>query len=564
MKSLKRILSAMLTAAILAAALSGCTGTGGSAATSSTSPEQEPFHLSVCLAPNPESIDPALNYTVDGAILIQHFFEGLMKWTDDGEGNAVLVSGQAASYEKADNADGTCTYTFHLRNDIYWNDGKPVTAGDFVYSWQRVVNPDAAAAYAYIAGMVANANEIMMGEAAPETLGVSAPDDSTFRVDLTYDCPYFPEICAFPALLPVREDIIEANGDQWTFDPATYLSNGPYQMTEWTQNSQIVAVPNEYYYDADKLGPDSITFRFSDDANAIYNGFRAGELSFIESVPVNEAATLLENGTMKAVANLGTYFISFNTQKYPFDDARVREAFTLIIDSQYIVQNVTQTGETPATGFVPYGIYDAGGAGSDDFRTVGGDYWQAPTTDEIYQANCDKARELLAEAGYPDGEGFPIVEYLYNTDDRNRTIAEALQSMWTQELGVTVKLTNQDWAVVMETCMNGDYDLSCGVWLADYNDPSSFLETWMTGGGNNIAQYTNPDFDAAVEQAGSNGEAAERMAELHKAEDILIGQDYALAPIFFYTYSYCADPALKGDYYNPMGYFFFDYASMEK
>lgn len=560
-KRYHRIVSAALSAAILIAMLAGC-APAGSAATPSPSPEQKAFNLSVCLAPNPESIDPALNYTVDGAILIQHFFEGLMKWKDDGKGNAVLTSGQAESYEKTEGADGTCAYTFHLRKDIFWSDGKPVTAGDFVYSWQRLVNPDTAASYCYIARMVANANEIMMGEAAPDSLGVSAPDDHTFQVELTYDCPYFLELCAFPALLPVRGDIIGQYGDQWTFKPETYISNGIYKMFEWAQNDKIVAVPNEYHYDVKNLGPDSITFRFSDDAGAIYQGFKAGELSFIESVPVDEAAALLQNGTMKAVSNLGTYFLSFNAQKHPFDDPRVREAFTLAIDSEYIVKNVTQTGETPATGFVPYGIYDAGGAGSDDFRTAGGDYWSAPTSDEIYNANCDKARQLLAEAGYPDGKDFPIVEYLYNTDDRNRTIAEALQSMWATELGVTVKLTNQDWAVVVETCMNGDYDLSCGVWLADYNDPSSFLETWVSDGGNNIAHYYNPEFDAAVELAGSTSVPADRMAELHKAEDILIGQDYTLAPIFFYTYCYCADPALKGVYYNPLGFFFFGYAGM--
>ncbi|MPM13091.1 Periplasmic murein peptide-binding protein [bioreactor metagenome] len=333
-------------------------------------------------------------------------------------------------------------------------------------------------------------------------------------------------------------------------------------MSEWTQNDKIVAVPNEYHYDAKNLGPDSITFKFSDDENAIYNGFKGGDYSFIESVPTDEAATLLANGTMTAANNLGTYFISFQTQKYPFDDARVRQAFTLAIDSRYITEHVTQAGERPATGFVPYGVYDAGGAGSDDFRTEGGNYWPAPATDEAYKANCDKARTLLAEAGYPNGKGFPAVEYLYNTDDRNKMIAEALQSMWSEELGVSVTLSNQDWAVVLQTCYEGNYNMTGSVWFADYNDPSSFLDLWQTGGGNNIAQYSNADFDAAIEAAKSTDVPAERMKALHKAEDILIGQDYALAPIFFYTYCFCIDPNLQGVYYNPLGYFFFGYARM--
>jgi len=560
MKNWKRRMSLLLAVVMITAILTGCSRTGSGTATPASA--EDTFDLTVCLAPNPQTIDPALNCAVDGATMLQHFFEGLMKWDNDGTGNAVLAAGQAAGYDMAVNADGTATYTFKLRDDIFWSDGKPVVAGDFVYAWQRLVNPDTAAGYCYILDMVVNGFEIMIGEAEPSTLGVSAPDDTTFVVELTYNCPYFLELCAFPALLPVRQDIVETYGDQWTFSPETYISNGIYKMTEWSQNAKITAAPNEYHYDVEQLGPDSITFQFSDDVTAIYNGFKAGDLSFIESVPVDEIGTLSENGTLSVVDYIGTYFVCFQTQRYPFDDARVREAFNLVIDSQYMVDTVTKTGEAPATGFVPKGVYDAGGVGSDDFRTVGGDYWQTPTTDELYKANCDRARALLTEAGYPNGEGFPVVEYLYNTDDRNRMIAEALQSMWLTELGVTVNLANQDWAVVLQTCFEGDYYMTSSVWIADYNDPISFLDIWLSEGGNNIAQYSNADFDTAVQTAKSTDVPAERMAAMHRAEDLLIGQDYALAPIFFYTYYYCADPNLTGMYYNPLGYFFFGYTSM--
>ncbi len=556
MKTWKRLFSLLLLTLMLAALPLGCAGTDGGAAASG----EAPFNLTVCLAPNPESIDPALNVSVDGAIMLQHFFEGLMKYRDDGSGNAVLTEGQAARYDKAVNADGTVTYTFHLRDDIKWSDGKPVVAGDFVYAWRRLVDPATASSYCYMADMVVNADAIMLGTAAPDTLGVSAPDDATFVVQLTYNCPYFLEICAFPGLFPVRRDIIEQYGDQWTFRPETYISNGTYKMSEWTQNAQIVAVPNEYHYDAASLGPDSITFKLMDDANAIYNSFRAGDLSFIESVPTSETASLLADGTMSAAHYLGTYFVSYQTQRHPFDDARVRQAFTLAIDSNYITGTLTGTGETPATGFVPYGVYDAEGAGGSDFRTVGGNYWQAPVTDEAYQANCDKARALLAEAGYPGGNGFPVVNYLYSTDDRNRVIAEALQSMWAAELGVTVTLTNQDWAVMMQTCHDGDYDMASGIWIADYNDPSSFLDLWVSGGSNNIARYSSPSFDAAMTAAKSTDVPADRMKAMHQAEDQLIGRDCALAPVFFYTCCYCADPSLHGVFYSPLGYFFFGYA----
>jgi len=267
---------------------------------------------------------------------------------------------------------------------------------------------------------------------------------------------------------------------------------------------------------------------------------------------------------MRTADHLGTYYICFNNRNYPFDDPRVRQAFSLVIDSPYLVHTITQTGETPASGLVPYGVYDAGGAGQEDFRTTGGAYWEVPVTAEVCRNNCDRARALLAEAGYPGGEGFPIVEYLYNTDDRNRTIAEAVQSMWAAELGVTVTLVNQDWGAVLQSCFDGDYQMACGVWIADYNDPVSFLDIWQTGGGNNIAHYSNAEFDEALCSAKTARTPAERMGFLHRAEDILIGRDRALAPIFFYTYSYCVHPDLKGVCCNPLGYVFFGYSRMAR
>ena len=561
MKPWKKLSSLLLAVFLLVGLMAGCGGNTAAPAASSAA-SGTGFNLSICLASNPQTIDPALNSSLDGGIMLQHFFEGLMKYQDDGSGNAVLTNGQAASYDKVANTDGTVTYTFHLRDGIKWSDGKPVVAGDFVYAWQRLVTPATAADYSYMADMVVNANEIMSSEADPSTLGVSAPDDATFVVNLTYDCPYFLEVCAFPALFPVRKDIIEQYGDQWTFSPDTYVSNGTYKMSEWTQNAQIVGVRNENHYDAANLGPDSITFKLMDDDNAALTAFNAGDLSFIQNVPVDEIATLKSDGTLKTADYIGTYYVSYNTQKYPFNDARVREAFTLAIDSQYIVDKITQTGETPATGFVPAGINDAEGPGGKDFRTVGGDYWQAPTTDAIYQANCEKARKLLSEAGYPDGKGFPVVEYLYNTNDRHRVIGEALQSMWSKELGVTVNLSNQDWAVFLQSRKDGDYTIARNGWIADYNDPISFLDMWVTGGGNNDAQYSNPDYDAAIQAAKSTSVPAERMAAMHKAEDILIGQDWVLGPIYFYAQYYCINPNLQGMYYSPLGFFFFGYTHM--
>ena len=517
----------------------------------------EDFEIAVNFASEPNTIDPALNSAVDGAVMINHIFEGLYKWVDDGSGNATLALGQAK--EVTPNADKT-VYTVKLRDDIKWSDGKDVVAADFVYAWQRLVDPNTAADYCYMADIILNANEIMAGEMDKSELGVKAIDEKTLEITLHTACPYFEEIMAFPALMPIRSDIIEQYGDQRTVSPETYIGNGQYKMAEWSHNEYIKLVPSETYYDVDKLGPKVIKFALMDDTNAIYAAYRSGSLNFIQEVPVDEIPGLLSSGELKVHPYLGTYYCCFNTSKAPFDDVRVREAFSLVIDRNYIVENVTKTGQMPATAFVPSGISDAPGA-KDDFRAVGGDYMDVSA--EKYQENCERARQLLAEAGYPNGEGFPIVEYLYNTSDNHRLIGEALQNMWQTELGVTVNLVNQEWNTFLDTRKNGDYSIARNGWIADYNDPMSFLDMWLTGGGNNDAQYSNPDYDALIMQAKSTSDLAERMSLMHQAEDILMGQDVVHAAIYFYTDKYMSQ-GIKGMYFTPLGYYFFGYCKHSK
>ena len=554
---MKKIVSLGLASAMTLGLLAGCGGTttqtpAPSAPVESTAPETPangPFNLNINIASEPQTIDPALNSAVDGAIMTGHMFEGLYRWADSGElvdgvqdcNLAELVPGQAESYEKVVNEDGTVTYTFKLRSDAKWSDGKAVTAGDFVYSWQRLATPETAADYCYMIDMVKGYAEINGGipetdaegkvvldeagnpvikeYADPTTLGVEAPDDSTFVVTLTYDCPYFLEVCAFPATFPVREDVVSADPDGWTHNVETYLSNGAYTLTQWDHNSQIVMAKNEHYYDVANLGPDTLTFKLMDDNNAMLTGFNSGELDFIEDMPVDEIPSLLSSGDLRIVPYIGTYYVCYNVEKAPFDDWRVRKAFTLAIDAQYIVENVTQTGQVPASGFVPSGVAGVG----PDFRAEGGDYWTPATDDEQYAKNVEEAKQLLADAGYPNGEGFPTVTYLYNTSDNHKKIGEALQQQWQTALGVEVKLENQEWAAFLETRKNGEYQIARNGWLTDYNDPISFLDMWLTGGGNNDAQYSNADYDAAINEAKSSADPEVRMAAMHRAEDIIMG-----------------------------------------
>ena len=574
----RRILALGLSAALTVGLLAGCGGGTQPTETSPTGGETTPVEtgavttganeIRVCFASEPETMDPSLNRTVDGNVMISHLFEGLYKWVDsdpsgdgrDGATAALDLGMAAAEPEVTDNGDGTYTYTFTLRDDALWSDGQPVTANDFVYSWRRLVDPNTASPYNTIIAMVVNANEIIAGELPKEELGVRAVDDHTFQVDLTYNCPYFLDICAFPNTMPLREDIVEGN-TTWTQDPSTYVTNGPFKMESWTHDAEIVMVPNENYYDVSSISIESLTFALMDDANAQLTAFNSGDLDFMQNPPPDEVATLLADGTLIAGDYLGNYYACFNNSKAPFDDVNVRKAFNLAIDRNYIVEMVTQAGEIPAGAWVPESVVDAEGTDGPDFREVGGDFWS--TAEEDYEANCEQARELLAQAGYPNGEGFPETTYLYNTDDKHQAVAEALQSMWKNVLGVEVTLNNQDWNVFLETRTKGDYSICRNGWIADYNDPVSFLDMFMTDNGNNDAHYSNPEYDAMMTTVLSDSDAAGRMELMHQAETLLCDTDCAIAPLYYYSQPYMVSDRVHGMYYTPLGNFIFTYATVE-
>jgi oligopeptide transport system substrate-binding protein len=502
----------------------------------------------------PNTIDPALNSAVDAGIYISHAFEGLYKYVDDGQGRAVAVPGQAADApQKTVNPDGTVVYLYTLRDGLKWSDGAELTADDFVYAWRRLVDPATAADYSSILDMVKNAGAIMDGKMDSGGLGIRAIDDKTLEITLTYDCPFFDQITAFPAAFPVRQDVLEKAGDQWTFSPSTYIGNGPYRLKEWAHNSYLLFERNPDYYAPVEDGPDNLRFALMDDGNTMLAAFRSGELDFIEVVPVDEIPSLLDSGELKIADYLGTYFVSMNTRRPPFTDARVRKAFTLAIDRDYLIRQIVRTGQKPAGGFVPAGMTDA--EPGSDFRRTGGDYYSLNPAD--YEKNVAEARRLLADAGYPNGNGFPVVEYIYNTDNVHRAVAEALQDMWRTGLGVTVTLGNQDWAVFIDSRKTGDYSLARDGWIGDYNDPISFLDLFRSGGGNNNPQYTNPEYDRLIAAANGTAVQTDRMRFLHEAEDLLVGADYAVAPLYFYTQTYMMNPALSGMYYTPLGFFFF-------
>jgi oligopeptide transport system substrate-binding protein len=541
---MQRILYVILTAALFS---------GASACQKSVDKTNE---FTAVLGPEPGTIDPALNTIFSTGNYLNILFEGLYKYADNGSGDAELVPGFAKDApSKTVNADGSVVYTYTLRDGLKWSDGKPFTANDIVYSWRRLVDPKTTSEYNYIINMVENAAGIIDRQKDPDSLGVEALDDKTVKITLTYDCPFFVNIISFQATFPVRQDIIEEAGDSWTLNPATYISNGPYRLKEWVHHSHLTMEKNPYYYEP-VTGPDTLKFMLMDNNNAILAGFLNEEIDFFAStVPVGEVQALLDSGKLKTAPNIGVFSPDFNNMEAPFNDERVRRAFSLAIDRNYIVNQITRAGQKPAGGFVPYGIFDAAGVDS-DFREIGGNYYSI--AEEDYQKNVAEAQRLIAEAGYPDGAGFPVIEYVYPNDDEFRAIAEALQDMWKTALGVRLTLSNQDWTTLLNNLYTGNFKIAHCKWIGDYNDPISFLEIFTTGNGNNTSHYTNAEFDSLVNSARYTTSAVERMKLMHEAEDILIGRDMATCPLFFESTTYMVSPRISGLYYDASQGFFFE------
>lgn len=495
--------------------------------------------LSVVTGPDPSTIDPALNSSVDGGTLIKHTFEGLYSL----DKNGVPVPAQA---EKMVLSDDLMTYTFTLRDGLKWSDGTPLTAEDFIYSWQRAMDPATAADYGYMFECIDGYKD--------GKLNVTAPDPKTLVVKLIAPTAYFLELTAFPTYMPVQKATIDANGEKWAIAANTYIGNGPYKITEWVTGSHILMAQNENYWDVANLGPKTIKFNLTDDDVAQLTGYKKGDLHFIDSVPTDEIDALKAFTDYIVAPQIGTYYVSFNVTKAPLDNPKVRQALILAIDRDFIVNNVAKGGQAPAGAFVPPALTDADPTKS--FREAKPFYYDPSF--EAYEANLAEAKKLLAEAGYPDGAGFPAIEYLYNVGTGHQLIGEAMQNMW-KELGITVNLVSQEWNTFLDSRKKGDYFIARNGWLGDYNDPISFIDMWITGSGNNDAQWSNTTFDKLITEVKSTGDQAVRMQKMHEAEDIIFNE-WMLCPLYYYTDLYMASPVFKDAIYSPLGFKTFSYA----
>lgn len=505
------------------------------------------------LGEDPETIDPTLNTSSGAGSIIDNAFEGLMRLDE----NEKAIPGVAESVDES--ADGL-VYTFHLREDAKWSDGQGVTAKDFEYSWVRALTKETAAEYAYQLFYIKNGQKFNEGKATRDELGIKVIDDYTLEVTLEAPTAYFKELTAFTTYMPLREDIVSADPEGWALDPATYVSNGPFKLVQWDIKDQLVFEKNEEYWNAKEIKLPGVVFKLVTDQNTAYASLKAGDFDMVDTVPPSEIASGQEEGLVTIYPNLATYMLVLNVGKQStlpedvkkvLNDPKVRRALSISIDRKAIVENVTKSGQVPAYSYVPKGILNEEGK---DFADK--EYYDAN------QANVEEAKKLLAEAGYPNGEGLPTLEFMYNTEGDHKLVAQAIQQDWAK-IGVNVELVNQEWKVFLNTRQEGQYEIARHGWSGDYVDPMTFLDLWVTGGGNNDAGYSNAEYDALVNQAKAESDQAKRWELMRQAEDILM-EDMPIIPLYYYTKVKAAKPEVKGVRVSTLGHVFFDKAYIEK
>ena len=533
------------------------------------------------LGTEPAAIDPAITTGIPEANIELQVFDGLTRIDDKNVPQPAIAESWTISEDLK-------TYVFKLR-DASWTDGTPVTADDFEYAWKRALSPDVASEYAYqlyyvkggeafntsikvdskyyVQAVDAKGEPLTKKEgdtdvAVPDMtkeidpskdVGVKAVDAKTLQVDLESPTPYFLNLTAFPTLMPVCKAVVSAN-DKWASDVTTYVTNGPFKLIEWSHNEKMVFEKNATYWDKDKVKLTKITYYMVEDESTALSMFQSGQLDASSTVPVAELPSLVASGDAQILPYLGTYYYLVNVTKKPFSDVRVRKALLLAIDRKGIVTSITQGGQIPALAYVPYGLPDA--LPGSDFRKT--------SQEDFYKDNdIATAKALLAEAGYPDGKGFPSFTLLYNTSNAHKSIAEAIQQMWNKNLGISCTLKSEEWGVYMDDRTHLNYSVARAGWIGDYMDPNTFLDMWVTGGGNNDTGYSNKSYDALIAKSKTTADPAVRMTALHDAEKILM-TDMPILPIYYYTNPVLLSKKIVNFFQSTLGFVDWKNASMQE
>jgi oligopeptide transport system substrate-binding protein len=483
-------------------------------------------HFRVNLGTEPPSLDWSL--ATDGVSfnVITNLMVGLTEFTRDLKPAPVIA-------KSWDIAEGGKRIIFHLRDDVLWSDGQKVRAQDFEYSWKRLLNPKTASEYAYILFDLVNAQEFHEGKLADAgELGVRALDDVTLEVKLRHPASYFLSLTTFEVTFPQRQDIVEAFESRWT-DPEHIVTNGPFTLASWKHENEIQLRANPKYF-LGKPVMDRITMLMVSEKTTALAMYEQGQLDFIDnhSIPTLEKKRIAKQRGFHHVPQLRGYYYGFATHRKPFNDPRVRKAFAMAIDRDTFPK-ILQGGEKPASSWIPPGML-------------------AHNSKIGVHFNPPEARRLLREAGYPDGKGFPQVVLAYNTEEDHKLVAEAVQSMWQRNLGVIVRLDNQEWKVYLKNLQNDPPHIFRLGWGADYPDPDNFMKLFTAGSGNNNTRWKNPRYDQLLDLAARELDGKKRVKLYDEAQRILVETDLPIVPLFWTSESTLLNPRFTGLEFNSM------------
>lgn len=476
----------------------------------------------------PATLDPALSSGMVEQTVANALLEGLVRLDKDGHPSP----GVAESWEIS--PDGK-TYTFKLR-ECFWSNGEPLTADDFVYSWLRLLSPETASPYAYQLFYLVNGREYYAGEVKdPASVGVRAEGKDRLVVNLKAPVPYFLALTAFPALFPVPESMVSRDPEGWTLAPGKFAGNGPFKLAAWEHNKQIILEKNEHYWDRENVRLEKLVITLVSDSHTELAMFENDQIDIAETPPYREIERLAQSGQLKVSPDLSNEYYMFNTKVKPFNQVLVRKALSLAIDREALVTNLTKGGERAAYAFVPPGV--EGPAPGHDYRSLG---------EKLIEGfNPAEAKRLLAEAGYPEGRGFPVIELLLDDNQNHKAVAEAITGMWREHLGIESKIVEQEYRVYLNTMFARDYQVARVGWIADYNDPMTFLDMWVTGNDNNLADWENAEYDRLIGSAAGSGDRAARSELVFEAEKILM-DELPVVPIYYYTNPYLEKERVKG------------------
>ncbi len=494
----------------------------------------------------PQGLDPHVVTGVPESKIIDALFEGLTRknpWTLEPE------PGAAASWEFSEDRR---VIRFHMQPEGRWSNGDPVTAHDFVWSWRRALDPAMGNLYAYMLYPVKNAEAYATGKIDdPALVGVRALDDMTLEVTLNAPTPYFLQLMDHYSSFAVHRETVERFGKatdrftRWT-RVGNIVTNGPFQLQNWELNRRIVVERNPYYWDNDAVHLNGIVFYPTENIVSEERMFRVHQLHYTADVPLNKipAYRNMADTPFVEAPYLGTYFYLLNTERPPLDDVRVRKALSLAVDREALTRNVLYGSNNPAYAITPPG-------------TLG---YQPP---QLFTYDPEEARRLLAEAGYPGGDGWPGLELIYNTSESHRKIAVALQQMWKDALNITVTLSNQEWKVYLDSVSQMNFQVARRGWIGDYVDPNNFLDLYITDGGNNNTGFSDPVYDELILQRAPRAATQEaRFALFHEAETRLMEQ-MPILPIYTYASKHLVHPSVKGLPPNLMDFVNVKYVHLE-